>query len=103
MRNSVVRWCAGFSVSAAAVLGPIAPARAVQAIAPFGIPCDSVGVSGIAYVPGVNCRLMNVDDPELFVTFLDDVTHQYPNGTNNPVGFNVPDWAWPFFVQHPRP
>jgi dienelactone hydrolase len=45
----------------------------------------------------------NADGNELFFTFLDDVTHQYPNGTNNPLGFNVPDWAWPFFVQHPRP
>jgi len=45
----------------------------------------------------------NTDGNELFFTFLDDVTHQYPNGTNNPVGFNLPDLAWPFFVQHPRP
>jgi dienelactone hydrolase len=45
----------------------------------------------------------NTDGNELFYTFLDDVTHQYPNGTNNPFGFNVPDFAWPFFVQHPRP
>ena len=45
----------------------------------------------------------NNDGNELYFTFLDDVTHQYPNGTNNPAGFNVPDWAWLFFVQHPRP
>ena len=45
----------------------------------------------------------NTDGNELFFTFLDDVTHQYPNGTNNPVGFNLSDLAWPFFVQHPRP
>jgi poly(3-hydroxybutyrate) depolymerase len=46
----------------------------------------------------------NADGNELFFTFLDDVTHQYPNGTNNPpLQFNVPDFAWPFFVQHPRP
>jgi hypothetical protein len=45
----------------------------------------------------------NTDGNEFFVTFLDDVIHQYPNGTNNPpLNFNVPDWAWPFFVQHPR-
>src|SRR5262245_57849423 len=60
MRNTCFRWMAGFAVSAAASLGFVAAARA-QAVAPFGIPCDSVGVSGIAYVPGVNCRLMNVD------------------------------------------
>ncbi len=45
----------------------------------------------------------NNDGNELYFTFLDDVTHQYPNGTNNPAGFNVPDSAWPFFVLHPRP
>ena len=45
----------------------------------------------------------NIDGNELYFAFLDDVTHQYPNGTNNPVGFNLPDRVWPFFVQHPRP
>ncbi len=45
----------------------------------------------------------NNDGNELYFAFLDDVTHQYPNGTNNPVGFNLPDWVWPFFVLHPRP
>jgi len=37
----------------------------------------------------------NNDGNEVFFTFLDDVTHHYPN--------TVPDFAWPFFVQHPRP
>jgi poly(3-hydroxybutyrate) depolymerase len=46
----------------------------------------------------------NNDGNELFFTFLDDVTHQYPNGRNNfPLNFNVPDVVWPFFLQHPRP
>jgi hypothetical protein len=45
----------------------------------------------------------NNDGNELYFTFLDDVTHQYPNGTNNPAGFNLPDSAWPFFVLHPHP
>ena len=45
----------------------------------------------------------NNDGNELYFAYLDDVTHQYPNGTNNPVGFNLPDWVWPFFVLHPRP
>ncbi len=45
----------------------------------------------------------NIDGNELYFAFLDDVTHQYPNGTNNPFGFNLPDWVWPFFVQHPLP
>ena len=44
----------------------------------------------------------NVDGNELYFTFLDGVTHQYPNGTNNPNGFNLPDLVWPFFLQHPR-
>ena len=44
----------------------------------------------------------NVDGNELYFTFLADVQHEYPNG-KNPVGFNLPDWVWPFFVQHPRP
>jgi poly(3-hydroxybutyrate) depolymerase len=37
----------------------------------------------------------NNDGNELFFTFLDDVTHQYPD--------TVPDFAWPFFERHPRP
>ena len=37
----------------------------------------------------------NNDGNEVFFTFLDEVRHQYPN--------TVPDFAWPFFVQHPRP
>ena len=45
----------------------------------------------------------NIDGNELYFAYLDDVTHQYPNGTNNPAGFNLPDWVWPFFVLHPRP
>ena len=48
-------------LAGAAVLGHMSPAHAAQPVAPFGIPCDSVGVSGIPYVPGVNCRLMAVD------------------------------------------
>ena len=51
---------AGLVLCGAAALGQVPPAHA-QAVAPFGIPCDSVGVSGIPYVPGVNCRLMVVD------------------------------------------
>ena len=42
----------------------------------------------------------NVDGNELYFTFLDGVIHQYPNGTNNPNGFNLPDLAWPFFLLH---
>jgi len=45
----------------------------------------------------------NADGNELFFSFLDEVTHQYPNGRNNPEGFSEPDAVWPFFVQHPRP
>lgn len=45
----------------------------------------------------------NTDGNEVYFAYLDEVTHQYPNGTNNPAGFNLPDWVWPFFVAHPRP
>ena len=46
----------------------------------------------------------NLDGNELYFAFLLDVTHQYPNGTNNPpIDFNLPDRVWPFFVQHPLP
>ncbi|MGH8523909.1 MAG: alpha/beta hydrolase family esterase, partial [Gammaproteobacteria bacterium] len=38
----------------------------------------------------------NIDGNELYFAFLEDVTHQYPNGTNNPLGFNLPDRVWPF-------
>ncbi|MDF0667267.1 MAG: PHB depolymerase family esterase [Nitrospira sp.] len=45
----------------------------------------------------------NIDGNEVVFTFLDDVVHEYPNGTNNPpLNFNLPDRVWPFFVQHPR-
>ena len=37
----------------------------------------------------------NNDGNEVFFTFLDDVTHQYPD--------TEPDFAWPFFEDHPRP
>jgi poly(3-hydroxybutyrate) depolymerase len=65
----------------------------------------------IAATTGPNFTLLRAQTPqagnndgnELFVVFLDEVTHQYPNGTNNPFGFNVPDFVWPFFLQHPRP
>jgi poly(3-hydroxybutyrate) depolymerase len=48
----------------------------------------------------------NADGNELYFTFLDELTHHYPSGTSNPqnpLGFNLPDRVWPFFVQHPRP
>ena len=37
----------------------------------------------------------NNDGNELFFSFLKDVPHRYPD--------NLPDLAWPFFLQHPRP
>ena len=58
--SSLVRYLAVLVLSAAAVLVQMSPARA-QAGGPFGVPCDSAGVNGIPYVPGVNCRLMAVD------------------------------------------
>lgn len=61
VRNNLFRYIAGFMLVGAAVLGHMSPAHANHSVAPFGIHCDSVGVSGIAYVPGVNCRLMVVD------------------------------------------
>ena len=46
----------------------------------------------------------NVDGNEVYFTFLDDVGHEYPNGSNNPpINFNLPDRVWPFFVAHPHP
>src|SRR6185295_15341306 len=60
-RQNFFRYLARLLLSGAAMLGHISPAHALQPVAPFGIPCDSVGVSGIPYVPGVNCRLMEVD------------------------------------------
>jgi poly(3-hydroxybutyrate) depolymerase len=59
VRSGLVRYLAIFVLSAAA-LGHAAPARA-QAEDPFGVPCDSRGANGTAYVPGINCRLMAVD------------------------------------------
>jgi hypothetical protein len=48
----------------------------------------------------------NLDGNELHLAFLDDVTHQYPNGTNNlPLGSTLPigsGLVCPFFAQHPR-
>jgi poly(3-hydroxybutyrate) depolymerase len=71
----------------------------------------NLAATPIAATTGPNFTLLRAQTPqagnndgnELFVVFLDEVTHQYPNGTNNPFGFNVPDFVWPFFLQHPRP
>ena len=141
---------------------------------PFGIHCDSDGFAGIvASVPGVNCRLMDVDGstrryvvwapladvpahpPAVFMLhggrgtgaqFLvhsgwrDKATQEgflaiFPTAVQHfdlehrrfsthwnhyglphdidpnrlPMGptilckFNMPDWVWPFFEQHPMP
>jgi poly(3-hydroxybutyrate) depolymerase len=37
----------------------------------------------------------NTSGNELYFTFLSDVRHEYPD--------NLPDFVWPFFLQHPRP
>jgi predicted esterase len=66
-------------------------------------PLTTVTAPTWTQIHGQTGQAGNNDGNELFFSFLDDVTHQYPNGTNNPVGFNLPDLAWPFFVQHPRP
>ncbi len=60
-RKNLLSYLAGVMLSAAAVLGQMSPAHANHSVAPFGIHCDSVGVAGIPYVPGVNCRVMAVD------------------------------------------
>ena len=58
--HTFFRNLAALVLSGAAVLGQTSPATA-QVGNPFGVPCDSVGTSGIPYVPGVNCRVMAVD------------------------------------------
>jgi poly(3-hydroxybutyrate) depolymerase len=55
------RCLSGFLLLLAAVFGLIPAAHAHHSVAPFGIHCDSVGPAGVAYVPGVNCRLLEVD------------------------------------------
>ena len=45
--HNFVRSLAGIVLSGAVVLGQVSPAHAQQPVAPFGIPCNSVGVSGI--------------------------------------------------------
>jgi poly(3-hydroxybutyrate) depolymerase len=46
----------------------------------------------------------NLDGNVFYFGLFDGVTHEYPNGTNNTdFGFNMPDWVWPFFEQHPLP
>ena len=60
VRNSLLRNLAVVVLSAAAVIAQSSPAHA-QAAGPFGVPCNSAGVNGTPYVPGVNCRLMAVD------------------------------------------
>lgn len=46
---------------ATATFGYVPAAQANHSVPPFGIHCDSVGPAGIAYVPGVNCRVLEVD------------------------------------------
>src|SRR5262245_33039946 len=58
--NSLFRTLAVCVLSGAAVLGQVSPVDA-QAGGPFNATCDNMGVSGTAYVPGVNCRFMSVD------------------------------------------
>jgi predicted esterase len=61
LRNNLFRNLAGFVLVGTSLLGYMSPAHANHAVAPFDIHCDSVGVAGIPYAPGVNCRLMEVD------------------------------------------
>jgi poly(3-hydroxybutyrate) depolymerase len=51
----------GLLALVAASFGHLPAAHANHSVPPFGIHCDSVGPAGIAYVPGVNCRLLEVD------------------------------------------
>jgi hypothetical protein len=45
----------------------------------------------------------NANGNVLHFTVLDNVTHQYPNGSNNPEHIAMTDLLWPFFVAHPLP
>jgi hypothetical protein len=60
IRKSLFRNVAILLLAGAAVLGETSPASAQQG-GPFGVPCDSAGVAGTSYVPGVNCRFMVID------------------------------------------
>jgi hypothetical protein len=61
-RISAFRVLVAVMLAGASLFGHASPAHAAGApVAPFGVPCDSVGVSGIPYVPGVNCRFITVD------------------------------------------
>lgn len=61
LRKSFFRHLAGLALASGSLLAHMPAANASQPVDPFGIPCDSVGVAGIPYAPGVNCRLMEVD------------------------------------------
>ena len=45
----------------------------------------------------------NSDGNVVLFSVLAGVTHQYPNGGNNPNGFVMADRAWTFFERHPQP
>ena len=51
----------GLLLLVAATFGYVPAAQANHSVPPFGIHCDSVGPAGVAYVPGVNCRFLEVD------------------------------------------
>ena len=70
VRSSLVRYLASLVLSAAAVLVQVSPAHA-QAGGSFGVPCDSTGLAGTPYVPGVNCRRVAVDGyPRMYIVFV---------------------------------
>ena len=61
MPSTSVRYLAVLVLVGSRRVGAGVAGSCAQPGAPFGIPCDSVGVNGTPYVPGVNCRLMAVD------------------------------------------
>lgn len=69
VRSRLVRSLALLAL-ATPVWGPVSPAHA-QAGGAFGVPCDSTGVAGTPYVPGVNCRRLAVDGyPRQYIVWV---------------------------------
>jgi polyhydroxybutyrate depolymerase len=69
-------------------------------VATLGLDRDLFGASALTHSTTVRWP---ATDPTFTFGALDEVTHQYPNGRNNPFGFALAPEFWEFFERHPLP
>jgi hypothetical protein len=89
-------------------MDPEAPYSTMEPL--IGPVVDSLHLSGTydALVEPSSVNVFRFDEPKpghkntkpLQFTLLQDVEHEYPNGKNNPEGFNMAEMLWPYFEQN---